>query len=123
MKEVNESVQTLFCSVAELESMRHDLESMLAQQAKEKVTEETKSDNVIAVRMLKTQTSSLPDLLRRLTALRCWQGMDWSGRIGYLIIRNELQEKLIETDRLLKRYRHIQQRFVSILPVPFRSHS
>lgn len=128
-KEMHESIQTLFGSFAEqLESMIDELESMFAQQAEEQVTEEMKFDIGIALGRLKDQKFSLQDFERRLgtydvVASRFSRHADWYWRIGYLINRKELQEKLIEMDRLLKTYRHIQQRFVSILPVLFQSHS
>ena len=88
-----------------------------------------KCDIGIALGRLKDQKSSLQDFERRLgtfdvVAARFPRHAGWSWRIGYLINRKELQEKLIETDRLLKStHRHIQQRLVSILPVLFQSYS
>ena len=127
-REIEKLSQKLFGSFAELENMNLELESMFAQQAEEQVTEVMKPDIGIALGRLKDQKSPLQDFEGRLgtfnvVAARFLRHAGWSWRIGYLINRKELQEKLIETDRLLKSYRHIQQRFVSILPVPFRSHS
>ena len=45
-----------------------------------------------------------------------------TGRLNYLLIRDELQQKLVEKDRLMTDFRHIHQRSVSIFSVTLRVH-
>ena len=134
-EEIQKFIGALSGSLGELETMGLEMKLMFAeesdaQQAEHEITQKTKVELETVLQKLQEQIVSLQHFQQRVEGV---EGLDifssqaerWfkrASRMYYLIIREELQQKVAEKDRLMTELRHIYQRSVSIFPVLLRVH-
>ena len=136
-KEIQKFIGALSGSLGELETMGLEMKLMFAeesaaQQAEHETTQKTRSELDTVLQKLQEQIFSLQQFQRRVEGsegLDLWssiylsQAARWfkrASRMYYLFIREELQQKVVEKDRLMTDLRHIYQRSVPIFPVLLR---
>ena len=133
-KEIQKFIGALSGSLGELETMGLEMKLMFAeesdaQQVEHEITQKMKSELDTILQKLCKQIISLQHFQQRVEGS---EGLDhysstyssraarWfkrANRMYYLIIREELQQKVVEKDRLMTELRHIYQRSVSIFLV------
>ena len=135
--EIQKFIEELYGSFDEIKSLVVEMESVsgvprgveiISAQPEDEISYRTKNELENVLGKLQWQMDSLYHLQekvdrRNYNSSRSARWFRRTGRLNYLIIRDELQQKVVEKDRLMTEYRHIHQRFVSIVPLLRRVHS
>ena len=129
-KEVQKSIRLLSNSLGELQSMVQEVQQTFSKEPVEPLVEreypeQGEGDILAALQRLFQKTLALSVLSNKIdlqnpisSRVAYWFQL---VRLRYLIIREEVEQKLAEKDQLMAELRHIQQRSGSISPVLFQS--
>lgn len=129
-EEIKKFIEALSGSLRELYETGGELVSTVLDipdqdEDENKITREMKAELETILRQLKRQVDLLNHFRwkvdkRENHSSRSARWFEQSSRMYYILIREELQQKVVEKDRLMTDLRHLHQRSVSILAVLLR---
>ena len=124
-KEIRKFIHDLYDSLKEVETLAIELERIFKYQEDTRVGPDQHEDEIsyglktelnIVLSELTRQMISLQHSQEKVDGQNCHSSRR-TGRLNYLVIRDELQQRVLEKHRLMTELRHIHQKSVSIFPV------